>query len=53
LWPLIGWGSSRWLLLLCCREGVEEGEHEADGYYIRSGIVVVTRNGTIPDGTVI
>jgi glucose-1-phosphate adenylyltransferase len=33
--------------------GVEEADHEADGYYIRSGIVVVLRNATIPDGTVI
>jgi glucose-1-phosphate adenylyltransferase len=33
--------------------GVEEADREEDGYYIRSGIVVVLRNATIPDGTVI
>ena len=26
---------------------------QEDGYYIRSGIVCVLRNATIPDGTVI
>ena len=35
------------------KEGVEEAAREADGYYIRSGIVCVLRNGTIKDGTVI
>ena len=34
-------------------EGVQEATREEQGYYIRSGIVVVTRNGIIPDGTVI
>jgi glucose-1-phosphate adenylyltransferase len=33
--------------------GVEEADREADGFYIRSGIVVILRNATIPDGTVI
>jgi glucose-1-phosphate adenylyltransferase len=30
--------------------GVDEAAREAEGYYIRSGIVVVLRNGTIADG---
>jgi len=33
------------------QEGVQEGE--GPGYYIRDGIVVVTKNAEIPDGTVI
>lgn len=33
--------------------GVEEANLEDKGYYIRSGIVVVLKNATIPDGTVI
>lgn len=35
------------------KEGILEASHEDEGYYIRSGIVVVLRNGTIPNGTVI
>lgn len=35
------------------KEGISEASHEDKGYYIRSGIVVVARNATIPDGTVI
>lgn len=35
------------------KDNVEEAEREAEGYYIRSGIVVVLKNATIPDGTVI
>ena len=34
-------------------EGVMEASREEQGYYIKSGIVVVLRNGTIPDGTII
>jgi glucose-1-phosphate adenylyltransferase len=30
-----------------------EADREADGYYIRSGIIVLLRNGTIPDNTII
>ncbi len=30
-----------------------ETEKDGDGYYIREGIVVVPKNGVIPDGTVI
>jgi len=28
-------------------------EHDGDGYYIREGVVVVTKNAVVPDGTVI
>jgi glucose-1-phosphate adenylyltransferase len=35
------------------KSGIEEAAHEDEGYYIRSGIVCVLRNGTIKDGTVI
>ncbi len=35
------------------KDNVEEAEREAEGYYIRSGIVVVLKNATIPDGTII
>jgi len=33
--------------------GVQELEDEDNGVYIRSGIVVILRNATIPDGTII
>lgn len=35
------------------KDRVEEAEREEEGFYIRSGIVVVLKNATIPDGTVI
>jgi glucose-1-phosphate adenylyltransferase len=35
------------------KENVEEAERESQGFYIRSGIVVVLKNATIPDGFVI
>ena len=35
------------------RGGVEEANREEEGIYIRSGIVTVLRNASIPDGTVI
>lgn len=35
------------------KDGVQEADREAEGYIIRSGIVVVMRNATIKDGTVI
>ena len=28
-------------------------DHDGDGYFIREGIVIVPKNGVIPDGTVI
>lgn len=36
------------LLVLPRREGVQEAAREDEGYFIRSGIVVVLRNQTIP-----
>lgn len=39
--------------LLANREGVQEAAREEEGYFIRSGIVVVLRNQTIKAGTVI
>ena len=35
------------------KDNVQEAERESDGYYIRSGVVVVLKNATIPDNTVI
>lgn len=35
------------------KDGVEEKMCEEEGYIIRSGIVVILRGATIPDGTVI
>ncbi|ABG53383.1 glucose-1-phosphate adenylyltransferase [Trichodesmium erythraeum IMS101] len=35
------------------KDNVEEAQREEEGFIIRSGIVVVLKNATIPDGTVI
>ena len=35
------------------RDGVEEANREDLGFVIRNGIVVIIKNATIPDGTVI
>ncbi len=35
------------------KDRVEEADRESQGFYIRSGIVVVLKNAIIPDGTVI
>jgi glucose-1-phosphate adenylyltransferase len=35
------------------KDGVEEGNREEQGFYIRNGIVVVLKNAVIPNGTVI
>jgi glucose-1-phosphate adenylyltransferase len=35
------------------KDRVEEADRESEGFYIRSGIVVVLKNALIPDGTVI
>jgi glucose-1-phosphate adenylyltransferase len=35
------------------KDGVEEGNREELGFVIRSGIVVVIKNATLPDGTII
>ncbi|KDD76751.1 nucleotidyl transferase [Helicosporidium sp. ATCC 50920] len=40
-------------VVIANREGVQEASREEQGVYIRSGIVVVARNTTIPSGTVI
>ena len=36
-----------------CSEGVDESIREEEGFYIRSGIVTVLKNATIPAGTII
>jgi glucose-1-phosphate adenylyltransferase len=28
-------------------------EHDGEGYYVRDGIVIIPKNGVIPDGAVI
>ena len=35
------------------KDRVEEAEREDQGFYIRSGIVVVLKNAVIPNGTII
>jgi glucose-1-phosphate adenylyltransferase len=35
------------------QDGVEEGNREELGFVIRNGIVVIIKNATIPDGTII
>lgn len=35
------------------KDGVQEANHEEKGYLIKSGIVVIMRGASIPDGTVI
>lgn len=35
------------------KDRVEEAEREEEGFYIRNGIIVVFKNATIPDGTII
>lgn len=35
------------------KDGVDEGDRENQGFYIRNGIVVVMKNAVIPNGTVI
>lgn len=34
-------------------QGIQEADHPEEGYYIRSGIVVILKNATIKDGSVI
>jgi glucose-1-phosphate adenylyltransferase len=36
-----------------CWQGVQEADRPEEGYYIRSGIVVVLKNATVKDGTAI
>ena len=40
-------------VMIINKENVQEANREEEGFYIRSGIVVVIKNRTIPDGTVI
>lgn len=35
------------------KDNVQEADREDQGYYIRSGIIVVLKNAVIPDGTII
>jgi len=35
------------------KDNVDEADRESQGFYIRSGIVVVLKNAVIPDGTII
>lgn len=35
------------------KEGVQEGGSEADGFFIRSGVITILKEVVIPDGTVI
>lgn len=35
------------------KDRVEESERESQGFYIRSGIIVVLKNAVIPDGTIV
>lgn len=35
------------------KDHVEESNREDQGFYIRSGVVVIIKNAVIPDGTVI
>jgi glucose-1-phosphate adenylyltransferase len=40
-------------VMIVNKERVEEANREQDGFYIRSGIVVILKNAVIPNGTVI
>ena len=40
-------------VVIANKDRVEEADREDEGFYIRSGVVVVLKNATIPDGTVI
>ncbi|MDJ0725456.1 MAG: glucose-1-phosphate adenylyltransferase [Prochloraceae cyanobacterium] len=40
-------------VLIVNKDRIEESNREDEGFYIRSGIVVVLKNSTIPDNTVI
>uniref|UniRef100_A0A0V0IKF5 glucose-1-phosphate adenylyltransferase n=1 Tax=Solanum chacoense TaxID=4108 RepID=A0A0V0IKF5_SOLCH len=40
-------------VIILNKEGVEEADRSAEGFYIRSGITVIMKNATIKDGTVI
>ena len=40
-------------VMIINKEGVEEAQREDEGFYIRSGIVVILKNATIANGTII
>ncbi|KAL6842609.1 hypothetical protein ACP4OV_027453 [Aristida adscensionis] len=40
-------------VIIANNKGIQEADHPEDGYYIRSGIVVILENATIKDGSVI
>lgn len=40
-------------VMIINKDRVEEAQRETEGFYIRNGIVVIFKNATIPDGTVI
>jgi glucose-1-phosphate adenylyltransferase len=40
-------------VMIINKEGIDEAQREEQGFYIRSGIVVVLKNATIPNGTMI
>lgn len=40
-------------VLILNKDRVEEADRESEGFYIRSGVVVVLKNAVIPDNTVI
>uniref|UniRef100_A0A0A9UYX3 Glucose-1-phosphate adenylyltransferase n=1 Tax=Arundo donax TaxID=35708 RepID=A0A0A9UYX3_ARUDO len=40
-------------VIIANNEGIQEADHLEEGYYIRSGIVVILNNATINDGSVI
>ncbi|MEM8637596.1 MAG: glucose-1-phosphate adenylyltransferase [Cyanobacteria bacterium P01_G01_bin.54] len=40
-------------VLILNKDRIEESNREDDGFFIRSGVVVVLKNAVIPDGTVI
>ncbi|URE34610.1 hypothetical protein MUK42_05998 [Musa troglodytarum] len=40
-------------VVIANKDGVQEADRASEGFYIRSGIVVILKNATIKDGTVI
>ncbi|CAN4113442.1 unnamed protein product [Withania somnifera] len=40
-------------VIIANSEGVQEADRSSEGFYIRSGITVILKNSTIPDGSVI
>nr|DAD40774.1 TPA_asm: hypothetical protein HUJ06_015097 [Nelumbo nucifera] len=40
-------------VIIANKDGVQEADRPDDGFYIRSGIIVILKNATIKDGTVI